>query len=182
MGQYHEFKHYRITVTLKPIATFLIFLSYPIIAFSNCIDVSEVTPTSSFDIINDGTIVDIRTQLMWKQCGLGQNDDNSCSGNPREFNWGEALQAVSNFNTSGGFAGFTNWRLPNIKELSFIVEYACSDPAINNEIFPNTSSSHYWSSSPVVVGGAWTVNFWNGAAFMTSRERLGRVILVRDQD
>ena len=56
----------------------------------------------------DGTITDKATGLMWMQ------DD---SGNG--MTWEEALK----FAESKEFAGCSDWRLPNIKELQSIVDY-----------------------------------------------------------
>ena len=44
-------------------------------------------------------------------------------------------------------AGFTNWRIPNSKELATLVERSCIAPSINLSIFVSTPSAVYWSSS-----------------------------------
>jgi hypothetical protein len=64
-------------------------------------------------------------------------------------------------NSGGGFAGASDWRVPNIKELSSLVEQQCADPAINLRRFPNTGNAGVWSSSAVAgsYNGAWYVYF-----------------------
>jgi hypothetical protein len=75
------------------------------------------------DFVNhgNGTITDNSTGLMWMQ-----ND----SGRP--MSWQEALQYVEDF----VYAGYDDWRLPNAKELQYIIDYSRSpdttdSPAIN---------------------------------------------------
>ena len=46
------------------------------------------------------------------------------------------------------FGGYSDWRLPAIKELSFIRNIDTYNPAINTDYFPNTVWYHYWSSTP----------------------------------
>jgi len=62
------------------------------------------------------------------------------------------------------FAGKTDWRIPNIKELVSIVDYGTFGPAIDGTFFPNTKSNSYWSSSTDAnyTDSAWRVGFSNG--------------------
>ena len=127
--------------------------------------IKATTPTAQFTIHGDGTVTDKRTGLMWKQC-LIQYSGGDCSiGSLEYYTWQAALQATEALNSSGGFAGYTDWRLPNIKELRSIVEYQCDSPAINLDVFPNTQIFHeIWTSSPSALYefSAWSVDFHNG--------------------
>ena len=106
------------------------------------------TPDSQLQDNGDGTVTDRKTGLMWKQCPEGQDG----VGCPPSYllstmTWRGALQVAQYINSSGGFAGFTDWRVPTIKELNSLVELQCSYPAINLTRFPNAPANTFWSSS-----------------------------------
>lgn len=108
-------------------------------------NITPSTPNENFTINDDGTVIDKSTGLMWMRCTYGQGfKDNDCIGLPETTNWKEALNIAEN----STYAGYSDWRLPNIKELFSIVENSCSAPAINLTVFPNTSAGALWSSSP----------------------------------
>ena len=44
--------------------------------------------------------------------------------------------------------GHTDWRMPHVKELSGLVDFGQSNPAIDLSYFPNTLASIFWSGSP----------------------------------
>jgi hypothetical protein len=101
-------------------------------------------PTSRFTDNGDGTVTDRVTLLMWKRCDEGKSWDGvGCSGSPTVTQWDK----IFSMNGGGGFAGYNDWRVPNIKELASILEFACNLPPINSEVFPLSFSS-YWSSTP----------------------------------
>jgi len=62
------------------------------------------------------------------------------------------------------FGGYSDWRMPDRKELRSIVNYDLTNPAINTVYFPNTISSYYWSSTTHAFsfGNAWRMNFSHG--------------------
>ncbi|MFI0398115.1 MAG: DUF1566 domain-containing protein [Thiolinea sp.] len=146
------------------------------------------TPATQFHNNNDGTVTDLKTKLIWKKCLQGQTwqaSDNTCiyeTDVAPMFNWKEALEQASHTNSSGGFAGAVNWRLPNIKELSSIIENACYGPSINLEVFPNTPAGIFWSSTPYVgaTEHAWSVRFNYGQNSMNFKYDYYFARLVRD--
>ncbi|MBN2026722.1 MAG: DUF1566 domain-containing protein [Actinobacteria bacterium] len=67
----------------------------------------------------DGTVTDEATGLMWSQNDSGEGK-----------NWEEALAWVQEKNAEG-WLGYSDWRLPDAKELQSIVDYSRS-PATTN--------------------------------------------------
>ncbi|AUJ71233.1 Lcl C-terminal domain-containing protein [Pseudoalteromonas sp. NC201] len=124
-------------------------------------DITPLTPTSRFTLNENGTVTDTQTGLMWMRCSLGQTwGSTTCTGDAFRYNWVQALNAPKNNN----LAGFTDWYLPNIKELSSIVETSCFYSSINQTVFPGTPSDAYWSSSPAAFPhrAVWVVDFQYG--------------------
>ncbi len=110
----------------------------------------------------DFTITDNRTGLMWKKCSEGQNNDASCTGTAGMYVWAAALSQCTGLTTPGGYS---DWRLPNIKELVSIVDYGTASPAKISIDFPNTQTGNfYWTSTTDVpsTAYAWGVVFLNG--------------------
>lgn len=131
------------------------------------------TPDSQLIDNGDGTITDSMTGLMWKRCSEGQSGSDCATGSDEGFIWQLALQRVQQINING-FAGYTDWRVPNVKELSSLVELQCSSPAINITRFPNTSAGAvYWSASAVAGRNdlVWIVYFGFGGGNATGNPR-----------
>jgi hypothetical protein len=69
---------------------------------------------NNFEDLGDGTILDKATGLMWSQ-------DDSQKG----MNWEAALAWAQQMNAEN-YLGYSDWRLPNAKELQSIVDYNVS--------------------------------------------------------
>lgn len=111
---------------------------------------------------NDGTVSDPNTELMWQKCNYGQEWNGSeCEGEPVILNWEQALSYAEGLN----WAGYSDWRLPNINELQTLVNNSTFGPAVhppfNSE---NTESDRYWSSTTCShdMSSARHVNFYQG--------------------
>lgn len=133
--------------------------------------VTATAPDSRYTDNGNGTVTDNQTGLMWRQCSEGQSSTSTACDTGTaidSFTWQQALQQAESLNNSGGFAGYTDWRLPNRNELASLVERQCYRPAINENLFPSTSFLEYWSSSPSIYVGTtdvWYVDFDGGLVF-----------------
>lgn len=141
--------------------------------------ITASTPSTDFINHGDGTVTHIKTGLMWKRCSEGVSGADCTRGVPTRYTWQGALAQAAVVN-GAGFAGFNDWRVPNIKELHSIVETQCGGPSINTAIFP-AASWKFWSSSPLVgnASTAWTVNFTFGRSTGDGKSLSYSVRLVR---
>lgn len=129
---------------------------------------------------SNGTLIDQTTDLMWMRCAVGQTWSDataSCSGNATQVSWDKALLAAK----SNSFAGFSDWRLPNINELRSIVEDCRTEPAINRQLFPNAPGLKFWSSSTYVgsPGNSWVIDFGLGRDNFELKSKVNALRLVR---
>lgn len=125
-------------------------------------------PAQSFTDNDNGTVMDNNTGLMWQRCSAGLSNDAVCSGTSSEMTWQDALDYCNGLS----LAGYSDWRLPNIKELRSIVDNTQYANAINETYFPNTPSFPYHASSTTAAfepNKAWEVYFSSG--FVSSREK-----------
>jgi hypothetical protein len=133
--------------------------------FKDCTIGSSIINGRYFDL-GDGTVLDIQTGLQWMRCALGQTwTGATCDGAAKKYNWYAAHSAVKELNTNGGYAGQCDWRLPSIDELKMLI-VENQKPTIDQQAFPNTPSSLFWSGSPDAYNSdiAWVVNFYYGNA------------------
>lgn len=140
---------------------------------------------------HDGTITDVRTNLIWMRCSMGQEwNGQICEGEAKQVNWANANASALN----SSFLGKTDWRLPTFSELNGLVycsmnenkypfvgrnddesEDTCvgfsdsfvpSDlqiPTINQQAFPNSGSWFYWSNT--IVGTAKDTRYYGIVGF-----------------
>jgi hypothetical protein len=144
----------------------------------NYASIPATAPGSRFTDNGDGTVTDRATALQWQRCSQGQAwSSGTCTGTATTHTWQVALQLAE----AASYAGRSDWRLPNIKELASIVEQACYNPAIDLAVFPGTPSSYFWSSSPLAGGTdlAWFVYFGSGFDGYNFKYNVSQVRLVR---
>ncbi len=126
------------------------------------------------------------TGLMWEI----KTDDGSVHDKDNKYIWQDTENFINSLN-SESFGGFSDWRVPTIKELASIANLGIRHPAITTEYFDEniknlydiTTSASYWSSTPHAskTDYVWCFNFWTGydADYNTSAEQY--VIAVRGE-
>jgi hypothetical protein len=76
--------------------------------------------------------------------------------------WNGALNYANNLT----HCGYSDWRLPNRKELFSLIDRSLYNPALpSDHLFTNVNMvTNYWSSTnnPVYTDEAWTVYMWSG--------------------
>ncbi|HEY8517948.1 MAG TPA: DUF1566 domain-containing protein [Candidatus Binatia bacterium] len=156
----------------------------------------------------DGTITDTRTGLMWEK----KSDDGSIHDKDNTYTWCSdanrdgvcdgldvaldgtvVTEFLAELNSGSGFAGYTDWRLPNRKELESLVSLEVFDPSALPEFDSGcepgctvltcscTASGGYWSSSTPasVPQSAWQVDFGDAAVLGGSKAGEKHVRAVR---
>lgn len=125
----------------------------------------ETAPTARFSV-NEAIALDYATGFEWSRCPLGHvfddngteddiTDDECTPEGATRTKWtGGSYSATARIDqvNADGMAGHDgeihyDWRIPNIKELSTLIERACIDPARNIDIFPVTVANEIWSST-----------------------------------
>lgn len=141
---------------------------------------------------SDGTITDTRTGLMWEKLSA----DGSIHDVRTQYTWAEAFATKVAALNSGSFAGYSDWRLPNVNELHSMVNYgaisATVDGVFNTGCPLNCTVTtcscvewaSYWSSTTVEGNPQYAkiVNFHEGDVNSSGKALtiVHRVRAVRD--
>lgn len=158
---------------------------------------AKLANTERYKDNNNGSVTDIKTNLIWQRCSVGQTwTGQTCTGEAATFNWNDAIQLAKD-----------GWRLPTVDELNTLVfcssgqrkisdhkegkysadsDGSCQNgfaqPAINSFIFPNVPDNPilFWSSTQTnAASDAWYVSFFAGSIEHRGKHHKLRVRLVR---
>lgn len=94
------------------------------------------------------------------------------------YNWYDAQSVFIVALNNANFGGFSDWRLPTIKELVFILDRDKNYPLFNATYFPTLIDSYYWSSTahPGWADKSWVCHMGNG--YTTSLDRGERIFVL----
>jgi Protein of unknown function (DUF1566) len=154
---------------------------------------------SRFLILNNQEEVEDRlTGLVWLRCPAAQASSfpklkGVCHLQPQSMAWDEAKNYAEEISISRGQA----WRLPNVHELTSIVDFQRCNPALDRRASPDfyTSKgnpkfcepSYYFLTSNVYDNdpydkAAWVVASGTGESLVPGHDRRGALVrLVRDK-
>ncbi len=110
----------------------------------------------------DGTVTDAATELMWMQVDSGSFGTGNFSDGA--LNWEQSLSWCEDL----VYSNYSDWRLPNTKELQSIVDYSRSpyttlsaaiDPLFTSAVIANEKGeldyAHYWTSTTHAKADEW---------------------------
>lgn len=120
-------------------------------------------------LVTADTVLDRTSGLTWQRAVTALKsrtaEARSSSLSPSYYPFQEAEEYCRDLE----FAGFSNWRLPTLKELMSLLEpeAAFGEPTIDTTAFPATPALPFWSSSPAVLvpGEPLIVSFSYGTAW-----------------
>jgi hypothetical protein len=156
--------------------------------------VSGHGPALSYTDNLDGTFTDCNTKYMWEKKTGTLGSDVFCSStaecpDPHDVNnlyiWsstGTAFDGTASTvflaqlnDVAGGgancFAGYCDWRIPNVKELQSIVDYSVLNPSTS--VPGLTKDAAYWTATTVAEsagGDVWLVSGFEGFVDLSAKE------------
>ena len=130
-----------------------------------------VWPSPRFKDNGNGTITDRLTGLMWEKTPINGTVD-----------WSGAFGRMDTINT-GKLGGYSDWRLPNVNELTSLLNYGQANPAswLNTQGFIGIQDEVYWSSSTQTgsTSSVWLVKRTDGLVLPGSKTGSNYVLAVR---
>jgi hypothetical protein len=111
-------------------------------------------------------VQDVRHQITWYRCTLGQRwdlEEKTCQGATKRLDQEEIEIAIQQANEQLG----GNWRLPTLEELEGLVCADCAPPKVNKKYFPNIEREAYWTGTINRFNSRmyWSVNFMTGHTY-----------------
>lgn len=121
---------------------------------------------------DDLVVFDKATGLMW----AGDGTAAGCNGGA-VITWADAIAYPAIFE----FAGFNDWRIPNIVECLSILNFGTRNPAISEPPFEHTVNDFYWSSTTSIgaTTKCLTTDYGNGYMSFKDKELLYYLRCVR---
>jgi Protein of unknown function (DUF1566)/Viral BACON domain len=107
-------------------------------------------------------IKDNVTGLIWEN----KTVDGTIHDKDNKYAWSRTGDFIKALNDAH-YGGYSDWRMPTIKELAYIVNYSIPQGTmIDTGYFPNTQPSGYWSSTASYYPDvAWVMSFGYGSNY-----------------
>ncbi len=121
-------------------------------------------PPVRFDLREEGVVRDNLTGFFWTR-------NANINGFP--VSWQEALDLINRLNQEE-YSGFSDWRLPNRRELRSLMDYQTRKPALPlGHPFQNIFLGWYWSSTTAAIhpAYAWYVHLEGARMFYGRKDQ-----------
>ncbi|HPS31614.1 MAG TPA: DUF1566 domain-containing protein [bacterium] len=117
--------------------------------YVRCVRGEEWNPENNFiesTVLGNNIVTDSKTGFIWTTISTIVTES-----------WKDSL----NYCETLDYAGYADWKLPNIEEIKTLIDYTKNGPASS---FPGMPVSDFWSSTTVVSGlnKAWSISFASG--------------------
>ncbi len=132
--------------------------------YYRCVSGSNSTLGSFTRDSSNGIVYDSRTGLEWADQSLVSKT------------WTDALTYCGSLT----YGGYSDWRLPNVRELNSISYRASASPALSTA-FQYPANSFFWSSTTyqITKTSAWGVDFTTGKGMTSAKTGSGYLKCVR---
>ena len=128
------------------------------------IQIGVAQPNPRFTIqANTNCVLDNATGLMW-----ARNANLPGVAMP----WTNAVQYCATNLNLVSYGGYTDWRLPNVRELTSLIAWQYFSPPLYN-----TAGTAQWSANDP-FGGVQSANYWSSTTVMNSQANAWRVYLL----
>ena len=123
--------------------------------------------------VSNECVKDNRTGLTWQrevaQSSIGPDNDGKLFW--EDVVNGEDIFAFEQQANANLLGGYSDWRVPNYKELPSLINLGRDDPCIDITFFPSTPASFFWTSStrPDSTVNAFNVSFNYGYVYNVNK-------------
>lgn len=133
-----------------------------LLAFLTALPVRASAPLGRYTLETD-VVLDNDTGLIWQR-----------SAATTLRTWSVAMSYCNGL----VLGGYSDWRLPNVRELQSLVDVRAAAPSIDATAFPEASTGYHWSAS-LITSFAWYVDFASGTTNWYATTAVARARCVR---
>ena len=113
------------------------------------------------ELTGDGptAVTDAKTGLTWMRCNAGKSGDSCADGEPEMLSWKDALAWCAGLE----LAGYSDWRLPAIKEVLSVQDLTTYNPALSSPLAAGWVDGPHWTSTTLARSPEKAVQHSSGA-------------------